>query len=507
MGKKDKNKKKGKGAEKTLVKTDKKLVAKNKKLLQKLGEEDIQDIIAKQEQELSQVKTVELSPVAPPSARSSFGLTSFKDDMIMFGGEFFNGQKTEVYGDFYFFNTVKNEWKLVKAKGPTPRSGAALCSVETDGGQLWLFGGEYQSPSQIQIIHFKDLWVYRLKTKVWEKVNAPNGPTARSGHRMVASKKKLFVFGGFYDNNATYKYYNDLFVFSLETYTWLNIQVSGNAPSPRSGICFAAANDGKIVVWGGFSKSPVKKGIDRGVTHGDMFTLVPEKGDTTGLKYKWNLVKPGGSKPLPRSGMSIAVAANGKCYNFGGVLDTKEDEEDIEGQFGNDLHCLDLSTLVWRRMELNKKSSEPKKTEMEVEPVEEVKTVTNELGFTVTVGGPSTKTSSAKSESNEGQNKGFPSPRMNAGIVVINKNLYLYGGIYEQGHRQYTLSDFYSLDVNKMDSWKTLIANSNTQEWVGSDSEGSSDEDDDEEDDDDDDEEESGVSDEDSDESDDMETD
>lgn len=38
MGKKDKNKKKGKGAEKTLVKTDKKLVAKNKKLLQKLGE-------------------------------------------------------------------------------------------------------------------------------------------------------------------------------------------------------------------------------------------------------------------------------------------------------------------------------------------------------------------------------------------------------------------------------------------------------------------------------------
>lgn len=38
MGKKDKNKKKGKGAEKTLVKTDKKLLAKNKKLLAKLGE-------------------------------------------------------------------------------------------------------------------------------------------------------------------------------------------------------------------------------------------------------------------------------------------------------------------------------------------------------------------------------------------------------------------------------------------------------------------------------------
>lgn len=215
-------------------------------------------------------------------------------------------------------------------------------------------------------------------------------------------------------------------------------------------------------------------------------------------------MKPGGAKPLPRSGMSVAVAANGKCYNFGGVLDTKEDEEEIEGQFGNDLHVLDLSSLVWRRVELHKKSETPKKTEMEVEPVDDApKTVTNELGFTVTVGGPSTRSSSSsKADSIEGHNKGSPSPRMNAGITVINKSLYLYGGIYEQGHRQYTLSDFYCLDVHKLDSWKTLIANSNTQEWVGSDSEGSSSDDEDEED-------ESGVSDDDSEEDDssDMETD
>lgn len=38
MGKKDKGKKKGKGAEKTALKTDKKLAAKQKKLLEKIGE-------------------------------------------------------------------------------------------------------------------------------------------------------------------------------------------------------------------------------------------------------------------------------------------------------------------------------------------------------------------------------------------------------------------------------------------------------------------------------------
>ncbi|ETN61660.1 kelch domain-containing protein 4 [Anopheles darlingi] len=43
MGRKDKNKKKGLGAEKTSMKTDKKAIAKQKKLLTKLGEEDIEN--------------------------------------------------------------------------------------------------------------------------------------------------------------------------------------------------------------------------------------------------------------------------------------------------------------------------------------------------------------------------------------------------------------------------------------------------------------------------------
>lgn len=38
MGKKDKNKKKGKGAEKTILKTEKKGLLKQKKLLEKIGE-------------------------------------------------------------------------------------------------------------------------------------------------------------------------------------------------------------------------------------------------------------------------------------------------------------------------------------------------------------------------------------------------------------------------------------------------------------------------------------
>lgn len=46
---------------------------------------------------------------------------------------------------------------------------------------------------------------------------------------------------------------------------------------------------------------------------------------------------------------------------------------------------------------------------------------------------------------NDKKSKFFPSPRINVGIAVKHNILYLYGGMMEEGDRQYTFSDFYSL--------------------------------------------------------------
>jgi len=54
--------------------------------------------------------------------------------------------------------------------------------------------------------------------------------------------------------------------------------------------------------------------------------------------------------------------------------------------------------------------------------------------------------SSSTVTNNEGT-KLFPSPRMNAGMVMKHNILYLYGGLVEEGDRQYTLCDFYSLGM------------------------------------------------------------
>jgi hypothetical protein len=39
---------------------------------------------------------------------------------------------------------------------------------------------------------------------------AKNAPTPRSGHRMIAFKNMLLVFGGFFDNGSSVRNFNDL---------------------------------------------------------------------------------------------------------------------------------------------------------------------------------------------------------------------------------------------------------------------------------------------------------
>jgi N-acetylneuraminic acid mutarotase len=307
------------------------------------------------------VETVEVAS-GHPSARTNFAICSFDDTIFIHGGEFFNGSKTEVYGEFFSYNTVKSEWKQINASPvPTPRSGHQLISTAQNGGELYLFGGEYASPSQLQFLHFKDIWRYQLTTKKWEKLKAPNGPSARSGHRMVLSKKRIFLFGGFHDNSTSFQYFNDVWCFSLENYNWTKIEAQGTAPAARSGVILGATDDGKLIITGGYTKTSAKGDAERGVTHTDSFVLQEADGN-----WKWSSCKPGGRRLVPRSGVACAVGPAGRVYTFGGVMDTEEDDENLRGQFSNEIHYLDTAGggLAWRKLEIKTKKVEKPKVSL-----------------------------------------------------------------------------------------------------------------------------------------------
>lgn len=166
-------------------------------------------------------------------------------------------------------------------------------------------------------------------------------------------------------------------------------------------------------------------------------------------------------------------------------MDVNEDDEDVEGQFGDELLAFDLTAQTWRLQEIQTKPSpaekkeEPNDVEMSAGPAQPVTTTTDGV-FTVTVGGPSTSStpyvSNIPSLFGKPKPTNVPSPRMNPGLCVCKGTLYVFGGILEEDAKQLTYNDFYSLDLHKLE-WKVIIPNNlKAHEWEDSDSSSSDEE-------------------------------
>ncbi|XP_066493382.1 kelch domain-containing protein 4 [Tiliqua scincoides] len=493
MGKKSKKEKKVKGAEKTAAKMEKKVSKRSKK-----EEEDLEALIAEfQTLDAKKTQVIE-SSCPPPSPRLNASLSTHpeKDELILFGGEYFNGQKTFMYNELFVYNIRKNSWSKIDIPSPPPRRCAHQAVVVSQGGgQLWLFGGEFASPDGEHFYHYKDLWVLHLATKTWEQIKASGGPSGRSGHRMVVCKRQLIIFGGFHESTSDYIYHNDVHAFNLDTFTWTKLSPSGIAPVPRSGCQLTATPEGHVIVYGGYSKQHIKKDVDKGTLHTDMFVLKSEGTD----RWTWARLNPSGVKPTPRSGFSVALGPNSRSLLFGGVQD-EEEEERLEGDFLNDLYFYDLAKNRWFPGQLKESRSEKKKrrrghvvedSQPAVQdedgglegqpppgPIEVVKEVVAEDGTIMTIkqviSSPEVELLKLESEDVEdgagdeaSSQQVEPCPRSNAMLAVKHGLLYVYGGMFEVGDRQFTLNDLYAIDLHKMEEWKVLVEmDPKTQEWL-----------------------------------------
>uniref|UniRef100_U3FXW6 Kelch domain-containing protein 4 isoform 1 n=1 Tax=Callithrix jacchus TaxID=9483 RepID=U3FXW6_CALJA len=488
MGKKGKKEKKGRGAEKTAAKMEKKVSKRSRK-----EEEDLEALIVHfQTLDARKTEVVE-TPCSPPSPRLNASLSAHpeKDELILFGGEYFNGQKTVLYNELYVYHIRKDTWTKVDIPSPPPRRCAhQAVMVPQGGGQLWVFGGEFASPNGEQFYHYKDLWVLHLATKTWEQVRSTGGPSGRSGHRMVAWKRQLILFGGFHESTRDYIYYNDVYAFNLDTFAWSKLSPAGTGPTPRSGCQMSVTPQGGIVLYGGYSKQRVKKDVDKGTRHSDMFLLKPEDGRED--KWVWTRINPSGVKPTPRSGFSVAMAPNHQTLFSRGVCD-EEEEENLEGEVFNYLYSYEATRNRWFAGQLKGPKSKKKKCRRgrkeEPEggsqqacgrasaqgPVEVVKEVVAEDGTVVTIKqvlaapGSVGQAQSEDEDSSEEASSPVPGPcpRSNAMLAVKHGMLYVYGGMFEAGDRQITLSDLHCLDLHRMEAWKALVEmDPETQEWL-----------------------------------------
>ncbi|KAM0873183.1 hypothetical protein ACQ4PT_038224 [Festuca glaucescens] len=506
MGKKQK--KPGKGKEKTERKTAKGEEKRARREAGKVGEEDDIDAILKSiQKEEAKKKEVHVDDNVPtPSPRSNGSLTinPLKDtELILYGGEFYNGSKTFVYGDLYRYDVEKNEWKLVSSpNSPPPRSAQQTVAWKNN---VYMFGGEFTSPNQERFHHYKDFWTLDLKTNQWEQILAKGCPSARSGHRMVLYKHKIVLFGGFYDTLREVRYYNDLHVFDLDNFKWEEIKPRPGClwPSPRSGFQLLVYQD-QIYMYGGYFKevSSDKNASEKGTVHADMWSLDPRT-------WEWNKVKKTGMPPGPRAGFSMCVHKK-RAVLFGGVVDMEVEADVLMSMFMNELYGFQLDNHRWYPLELRKDKPAKNKTkdtkrketvndsetnfgneddntmddsEEATDGQSEVHGVSNHLTKSLSltkVGSSENADVISDSAAEEAPPEAIkPIGRINASMAVGKDMLYLYGGMMEVKDREITLDDLYSLNLSKLDEWKCIIPASES-EWL----EISDDEDDDEDEDD-----------------------
>jgi len=85
----------------------------------------------------------------------------------------------------------------------------------------------------------------------------------------------------------------------------------------------------------------------------------------------------------------------------------------------------------------------------------------------------------------------FPHPRFNAQLAVQDDVLYIYGGTFDKGDREFIFDEMYAIDLGKLDGVKQIFRRE-PENWEGSDEEESDDDDGSDEDDEDEEEDEEG---------------
>ncbi|AIN96885.1 hypothetical protein LPMP_160090 [Leishmania panamensis] len=456
--------------------------------------------IQKQERKVRAVE--EVANVDPPTPRVNVVLVSHPErdnELILFGGEFWNGEKTEAYNDTYFFNAKRNTWaRLSSAVKPPPRSSSQGVIYKQ---YLILFGGEFVSQSQSQYLHFKDVWRFDSRCSEWEELkNLKGGPSSRSGHRMVLWKRNAVMFGGFYDNALECRYFDDLWILSSldGAGCWSQVKTAPmtDLPHARSGHSMGVYHD-ELFVYGGYSTQKFNRFKKSEATvHHDlwMISLQQEKEHTLseGLLPVWTKIKLGGIPPPIRCGVSCAFKDK-RLYLFGGVVDIESPGGKMMSTFYNDLYVFHMDTkrfypVVLRRVAKRVAASGKRdhlddlaaqlsaldlchdKPSLDSETDSSSDESDDEL--------PSQPGAAAASqdlkESYETNRHGqiLPHRRIDSAMVVIGYTLYLYGGQFESSKKEITMSDLFALNLNKLDTYQPLLSQDlSAALWLGKESE------------------------------------
>lgn len=517
--------------EKKAGKKDKKVATKNQDIDSDAEEVDLDAVLAQYAKEQEQYHAITEVPSEPPSARTSSTIIANpanENELFLFGGEYFNGATAKFFNDLMIYNVKQDAWKKVTSpNSPLPRSGHAWCRA-ANTKEIYLFGGEFSSPKQGTFYHYNDFWKLDPVSREWTRVEGKSktaAPPARSGHRMVGFKQYIILFGGFQDTSATTKYLNDVWIYDCVNFSWHTpkLQSARAVPDPRSSYTLLPHEQG-AVIYGGYSRvktvtggkqqqqqakgkkggggGPASRMVLKPKVHEDTWFLrvTPPPADqpSTNLPtVSWEKrKKPANAPNPPRAGATMAYH-KGRGVLFGGVHDVEESEEGIDSEFFNQLFIWNVErnrymplTLRRPKLNANKKAAQQANISRrdrgkaaEEELLANLKALEMKAGVDA-VSDAEDEDEAKKEEEEEEQRPEkprifeFPHPRFNAALAVQADTLYIYGGTFEKGDREFTFDELWSVNLNHLDGVQEIFKRE-LEDWQGSEDEADSEDDDD----------------------------
>lgn len=458
-----------------------------------------------QEQFLKITETVAEGPPKPRSASTFLASPSNSNQLLLFGGEYFNGALATFFNDLHIYYVDRDEWRTVTSpNAPLPRSGHAWCRGGNQANFVYLFGGEFSSPKQGTFYHYNDFWRLEPNTREWMRLESKGKtPPARSGHRMTYYKNYIILFGGFQDTSNQTKYLADLWLYDTQNFVWYNpaLPPAQLKPDARSSFTFLPHDQG-AVLYGGYSRvkatvaankqaksgSQGQRNVLKPMIHQDCFFLritqpPADAPPNTPPTVRWEKRKKPANTPEPKRAGTTMAFHKGRGILFGGVHDVEESEEGMDSEFFNGLFAWNIERnrffpLTLRKLRAQKKSAPAEQRggrraraqDREEELLRQLAALetgasiedadTMELDKT-----PAEPEQDEKPLREMPVTMELPHPRFNAQLAVQDDVLYVYGGTFEKGDREFTFDDLYAVDLGKMDGCKEIFTRP-VEDWI-----------------------------------------
>lgn len=459
-----------------------------------------------QEQFLKITETVIDGPPKPRSASTIMASPHESNSLLLFGGEYFNGSIAQFFNDLHIYNINRDEWRCVTSpNAPLPRSGHAW-TRSSNPAYVYLFGGEFSSPKQGTFHHYSDFWRLEPATREWTKIEVKGkdkSPPARSGHRMTYWKQYVILFGGFQDTSNQTKYLADLWIFDTVNYVWHSpvLPPAQLKPDARSSFTFLPSEQGAVIC-GGYSRVKAtvqlkkqkkgsqpqgQKNVLLPKVHEDSYflrmTLPPAEGNSNAPPtVRWEKRKKPANAPTPsRAGATMAFH-KGRGILFGGVHDVEQSEEGMDSEFFNQLFAWNIERnrfmpLAARKPRQQKKNASEQRVgrrgRAQANEEELLRQLAALQAGTSLENADDIELEKMLEEPEEEEKPAREMPvtmepphmRFNAQLTVQNDVLYIYGGTYEKGDREFTFDDLYAIDLVKLDGYKEIF-NKPVEDWI-----------------------------------------